>query len=182
MARQTEEENEFEERMKVNEARQLEMNLPREKRAKHWSGVGGVANLTFENISPKPKPQGWICLVKGCDGQKKKLLPVSQDIPPEYWQCTKCQRTITIVERDNIFEAIRQQVIDKYQLKTFEYDKEKDIWEIILSEWIGQSRIGSKRRQLTAGMRQELKDELLNNIEDTLSIHINSIKEYFLES
>ncbi len=30
----------------------------------------------------------------------------------------KCQRKITIEERDQIFEEIRLQVIDKYQLKT----------------------------------------------------------------
>lgn len=113
-------EEDFEERMKRAEERAIEMELPKEQRQKHWTDQGGIRNLTMEYLSPRPKPQGWICTK--CDAQKMNLLPVSQDVPATHWECTKCNRQITIEERDQVFEAIRQQVIDKYQLKTFSYD------------------------------------------------------------
>jgi hypothetical protein len=148
--------------------------------SKHWSQTGGVQNLTFEQIAPQqPKTHGWIC---GKEGAKMTLLPISHDIPAEYWECNSCQRQITIEERDGVFETIRQNIQTEYLLKTFEYDKLTNKWTIESSEWIGISRIGAKRRVFTAGMRQDLIEQLLSTIEDTLSIHVGiNMKDYFIE-
>jgi hypothetical protein len=152
-----------------------------EQRHKHWSQRGGVPNLTFEQIAPQqPKTKGWIC---SKDGAKMTLLPISHDVPAQYWQCHSCQRQITMEERDGVFDTIRQNIQDQYLLKTFQYDKITNKWTIESSEWIGESRIGAKRRTFTIGMRQDVIEQLLSTIEDTLSIHVGtSTKDYFMES
>jgi hypothetical protein len=179
-------ERDFEESLKIREARQREEDLVTEgklPRRKHWTELGGVPNLTMEHLSPKPKQQGWICVAKGCDGQRMNLLPVSHDEPVQYWQCTKCSRQITIQERDQIFEAIRLNVMDKYLLHIFVYDKQNNNWDIKSDEWPGPTRIGAKRKVIKAAEREEIIDQLLDTLEDTLQIHIGTtIKDYFLES
>lgn len=179
----TQEEKEFEERLKINEECQRERDkitdMSAEQRKKYCSGI---QNLTFEFIAPRPKAQGWMCMIAGCDGQKMNLLPVSQDVPAEYWECTHCKRRITIAERDQVFVSITQNIQDGHQLKTFQYDKMTNQHTIESSEWPGQTRIGATRKKITSTERQGLIDQLLNTVEDTLSIHVNSIKDYFLES
>jgi hypothetical protein len=151
-----------------------------EERIPHWSEKGGVRNLMFENLVPQPKAQGWIC--SKCDMQTMNLLPVNKRLPAEYWICTKCQRQISIVERDQVYDVIRQSVADKYSLEVFNYNKEKKTWDIQSAEWIGQSRIGAKQRQIKPSEREEIIDQLLNTLEDTLFIHFDTIRDYFLES
>jgi hypothetical protein len=145
-----------------------------------WSQRGGVKNLTFEAIAPEqPKTKGWTCKN---EGSKMTLLPINKDIPAEYWKCNSCQRQITIEERDGVFETIRKNIQDQYLLKTFEYDKTANKWTIESSQWVGISRIGAKRRTFTAGMRQDIIEQLLSTIEDTLSIFVGTnIKDYFIE-
>ncbi len=179
MPRQTEEEKRSEEGQKRLELQDYYTMNPK-KRPAHWSKAGGVANLTMEYIAPRPKPEGWACTK--CDMERMNLLPVSLDANPEFWICSKCQRTITIEERDEVFEAIRSNIQDAYQLKTFEYNKETNQHIIESNEWIGETRIGATRKKVTNIEQQELIDQLLNSIEDTLSIHVNNIKDYFLES
>jgi hypothetical protein len=148
----------------------------------HWTQRGGVKNLCFEHLAPKPKEEGWLCTVKECDGVKMILLPINKDEPTEFWQCTRCKRKITIEERDQIFEVIRKNVQDEYLLHVFIYDKQNNTWEIKSAEWLGRTRIGAKRKKITSIQREELIDTLMNGLEDALNIFFYTLKDYFLES
>jgi hypothetical protein len=128
------------------------MSMEEEDKPIHCSKKGGVKNLTFENMFKAPKPGGWLC--SKCNGAKMYLHPISLDEPAQFWKCSKCERQITIEERNQVFEAIRQNVKDQYLLHVFDYDKG---WEIKSSEWIGESRIGAKRKPITPSERADYR-------------------------
>jgi hypothetical protein len=150
-----------------------------EESPKHWSQTGGVKNLTFEAIAPRPPAQGWICTL--CDAANMVLLPVSHDENPLFWQCSNCNRQITMEERDQVFEAVKQNVKEKYLLHSLNFDRDNNRWTIISGEWRGESRIGAKRRTFSSAVREDLIEELLSSLEATLNIHFGTTRDYFLE-
>jgi hypothetical protein len=48
-----------------------------------------------------------------------------------------------------------------------------------IGEWIGEDRLTSKRRSISAGIRKDIADELKEMLEDTLLIYVESMKDYF---
>lgn len=145
--------------------------------------IKGVPNLTFENLSSPLEKSAWLCLK--CNERPMDLYPINRSLPitdKSYWECRGCKRQISVEERDGIFEAVRQNVLDKYhkELEVFNYNKENNTWDI-KGRWQGQSRHTAKRMKITQGTKRDLIDELLNNIEDTLSINVNNLRDYFIE-
>jgi hypothetical protein len=146
----------------------------------HWSQVGGVKNLCFEHIAPRPKAQGWRCTKPECNDVKMNLLPVSRDLPATHWECTKCKRKITIEERNQVFLATIQMVQDKYIIHVA-YNKQHNQWHIWSMEWTGETRLEAQRKKLTSIEREEITDQLLATLEDNLQIQFETIRDYFRE-
>jgi len=66
-------------------------------------------------------------------------------------------------------------------LKTLEYLKEKDLWQIQSAEFVGDSRLEAHRRRLTYEIRQHLVFEILDRLERRLGIqYLDSMKHFYI--
>lgn len=110
-----------------------------------------------------------------------KLKPICKDIPATHWEC-RC-KGISLKQRDTLFELVRREVQESYNLFQFNYNIETRKWIIKSAEWIShdESRINAKRRVITTGQREEILNELQDIIETELLITFESFQDYFIE-
>jgi len=143
--------------------------------------VPEVINATIEHLIPPKDKTGWYC-TKPCDSEPMDLFPISRSVNPEFWECRKCHKQVTIAERDRIFETIRQNILDKYtkDIEVFSYDRKTNTFDV-KGQYEGRSRHTAKRKKVTHGRKQDLVNQLLNTVESTLSIQVDNIKEYWIE-
>jgi hypothetical protein len=107
-----------------------------------------------------------------------KLYPISHDLPPTHYSCHNCKKNITIKERDEAFEACIKLAKEEFELKTLEYSKEDRIWKIESAIFVGDSRIGAKRRQIGQTEREEIIDKIQDALEDALHISFENFGEF----
>jgi len=149
-----------------------------QERVKHWSEPGGVRNLTIEYLKPQSGKHGWHCTQCGI---YMKAYPISHDLEFTHWSCLNCKKNITKSERDATFDATLQIAKDKCDLKICEYNKEDRTWTILSNEFIGDSRISSKRRPIKKSEREHIIDTIQEAIQEELHISFESFQEYFNE-
>jgi len=72
-------------------------------------------------------------------------------------------------ERDEAFAAHVKIAKDRYDLKTLEYSKEG--WNIESSIFVGDNRIGAKRKVI----KQTERDEIIDTLQDVISkeLHVS---------
>jgi hypothetical protein len=125
---------------------------------------------------PQIQKHNWFC--SQC-GIYMKLYPISHDLEVTHWSCGTCKKVVTTTERDEAFEACIQLAKNEYDLKTLEYSKEQRYWTIISNLFIGDSRIGARRKPITPTERQEIMDKTQAALEDTLHISFENFQEFF---
>ena len=133
-------------------------------------------------IIPHPKPEinRWYCMKCSTDYQKMLLFPIQKDIPAEYWICSVCKRKITLQERDQVYEEERSAAQQLYEFDKFDYDL-KTGWIIQSANWVGKDRLTSRRQKISPATRKDLLDKFRDVIRDRLQIHIQGMKDYFIE-
>src|SRR2546425_845266 len=84
-------------------------------------------NLEYEGIVPSSKPLTWFCM-KPCSAIPMDLLPITRNVPPEYWECRQCKKRISLQDRDQVFNIIMKNVLEKYkhELEIFHYDRQNN--------------------------------------------------------
>ena len=55
------------------------------------------------------------------------IIKVSHDLPPTHWHCNNCRKTISMSERNAVFDATLKVAKEKCDLKTLEYNKEIEV-------------------------------------------------------
>ena len=93
--------------------------------------------------------------------------------------CLNCKKIITKSERDELSDATLKVAKEKCDLKTLEYNKEDRSWTILSNEFIGDSRISSRRRPIKQTEKQDIIGKIQFAIQDELHISFESFQEYF---
>jgi hypothetical protein len=124
------------------------------------------------------QPRLWYCTQCGIF---MKLYNISLDLPATHWACLNCKKIITIKERDDVFELHIKLAKDKFDLHILEYDKESKYWKVESAVFIGDSRIGSKRKPIGETERQEILEKLQEVIQEQLLISFETFQDFFAE-
>lgn len=108
-----------------------------------------------------------------------RLIPISLDIPAEYWQCVTCDRQISFVDRDEIYYNLKEQFKDRYNLKRFDYSKED--WIIVSSQFSGDTRLESKRHKFSQQERDDIVDSFIDILEQLLQIILQDWRDFHIK-
>jgi hypothetical protein len=125
---------------------------------------------------PEQTRHNWFC--SQC-GIFMKAYPISHDLPFTHWSCTNCKKNITANERDESFNAHVKIAKERYDLKTLEYNKEDRSWNIESSIFVGDSRIGAKRKVIRPSELEQIVNEVQDMIEAQLHISFENWSEFW---
>lgn len=134
-----------------------------------------INNATWQAVLPNNK-HGWFCLQ--CS-MYMKLYPISHDLPPTHWHCGTCKKNVRMSERNAVFDTTIQIAKEKCDLKTLEYSKDDRTWTIVSSEFIGDSRISSKRKPIKKTEREHIIDTIREAIMEELHISFEDFQQFF---
>lgn len=144
--------------------------------------AGANDYILIKNEKSSSGNRRWYCTKCTNDYEKMLLFPTNKDIPAEYWICSKCSRKITLAERDQVYEDIKNAVKEKHQLRQFDYDKKIDKWIIQSSEWTGEDRLPpNARKKIIEGERKQIINEVIHLIRSELQLYILNMKDFWIE-
>jgi hypothetical protein len=104
-----------------------------------------------------------------------RLMPVSRDLEATHWEC-KC-KWITLKAIRECFDNCSNTFNELYRLNKFTYDIANRNFEIVSNEWIGESRINSRRKLISPTERDEILSDLKQAVEDSISVSFESWSE-----
>jgi hypothetical protein len=137
--------------------------------------TNSVGNATWQAVLPQNK-KGWYCLQCGIF---MKAYPISHDLPFSHYSCSTCKKNITVTERNEVFDTTVKLAKEKCDLKTLEYNKDDRSWKIESSLFIGDSRIGARRKPIGPTERQEIIGKVQEVLQEELHISFENFQEFF---
>ncbi len=138
----------------------------------------GIANNTFEYISPRAKPRAWRCRIQK---KRMRLDPLNRDLPAESWFCSDCDRKVTLDQRDDTCLKEVERLKQKVNLKEMQYNTQSETWHIVSNDWSSPdgTRQTAKRKELTAEQREAITQELRDSLFQVLRIEFSDWRKFF---